>query len=212
MNQIEKEKESSALPQDTEQKIKAAAQEVFFRKGYHGAKVKDIAEAAGVNIALLNYYFRSKEQLFEQIFQETFVSFFGRLVFLLNTDLPLEEKITGLCEHYTDFLLTNPLVPVFILSEMQKGELHFFQRFPLPQTLMESQFARQLREEAETGRIQSIHPLHFFATLLGLLVFPVLAKPILSQVGQLDEAGYTAFLIERKTLVPQILWAYLRTS
>jgi TetR/AcrR family transcriptional regulator len=198
------------LTLDTEQKIKAAAKEVFLRNGFHGAKVKDIAEAAGVNIALMNYYFRSKEQLFEMIFMETFLSFFGRMITLFNEETPLEVKIWKVVDQYTDFVIENPLMPVFVLSELQKNELTFFKQLNLPTLLMESYMAKQLREEAALGNIREVEPLQLLATLMGSIVFPVVARPMLKHIGGLDQEQYNQFLIDRKQITPRMIMAFLR--
>src|SRR4051812_44383250 len=108
---LDKEK-MAELDQDTETKIKKAAEKVFIERGYEGAKIRDIAEEAKVNIALVNYYFRSKEQLFKSIYMETFRSFFGQMVATLNEEAPLEVKVWKIVERYTDFLLANPLIPI----------------------------------------------------------------------------------------------------
>jgi AcrR family transcriptional regulator len=198
------------LPLDTEQKIKAAAKEVFLRKGFHGAKVKDIAEAAGVNIALMNYYFRSKEQLFEQIFLETFISFFGKITTLFNEETPLEVKIWKVVDQYTDFVIENPLLPVFVLSEMQKNELTFFKQLDVASIFKTSFFARQLREEAALGNIRAIDPLHLLATMMGSIVFPVVARPMLQHISGMGQEQYKEFLIERKQITPRMIMAYLK--
>ena len=109
-----------AVP-STEEKIKAAAQKVFMQKGYGAARTRDIASAAGINLALLNYYFRSKEKLFHDIMIERIKLFFGTLAPLLNdASTSLEVKIGRIVSGYLDMLLENPELPLFVLNELRK--------------------------------------------------------------------------------------------
>ncbi len=196
--------------QATETKIKLAAEKVFLERGYDRAKIRDIAEEAGVNIALVNYYFRSKEQLFKSIYLETFGAFFGTMVSLLNEETPLEVKVWKIVDRYTDFLIANPLVPMFILAEHGKNGADFFKQLGVKGMLESARMTRQLREEAERGNIRSMDPVQFVMSVLGSVVFPFMARPIISYVGDLDDDGFLAFLQERKRIVPEMIMAYLR--
>lgn len=195
---------------DTEAKIKEAARKVFLTNGYEGTKTRQIAEEAGVNLALVNYYFRSKEQLFKAIYLETFGVFFGTMVGLLNEATPLEVKIWKIVDKYTDFLLDNPLMPQFILAEHGKHGLGLFQEMNVKHVFGSMRLAAQLREEAEAGRIRAIEPLHFLMTIMGNIVFPIIARPVISYIGDLDEAGFRQFMNERKTMIPEMVMCYLR--
>ena len=198
------------LDQDTETKIKKAAEKVFIERGYEGAKIRDIAEEAKVNIALVNYYFRSKEQLFKSIYMETFRAFFGQMVATLNEEAPLEVKVWKIVERYTDFLLTNPLIPIFILSELRQNSSAFFKELKVRDMVQSSLLTQQLRQEAEKGNIRPIEPLQFIVSVLGSVVFPFVARPIISYIGDLDEAGFRKFMEERKRIAPEMIMSYLR--
>ena len=114
----------------TEEKIKEAARRVFTEKGYSGTRTRDIAQEAGINLALLNYYFRSKQKLFEEIMLEKVIKLFGGLsTVFYNSDSSLEEKLDEVAELYIDMLLKNPLLPTFVLSELAKG--HFVIEIPI---------------------------------------------------------------------------------
>jgi TetR/AcrR family transcriptional regulator len=197
---------------DTEVKIKEGAKKVFLDQGYERATIRMIAKEADVNIALVNYYFRSKEQLFKSIYQETFAAFFGSIVRLLNEETPLEVKIWKIVDRYTDFLLDNPMVPLFILSEIRQNGATFFQEMNVREVIRTSSFTRQLQEEIEKGAIRRVHPFHVIFSLMGNLVFPVMARPIVSYVGGLTEESFKAFMIERKQIIPEMIMAYLRKT
>ena len=176
--------------QDAETKIKEAARQVFLARGYEGTTVRQIAETAGVNLAMINYYFRSKEQLFKSIYAETFAQFIGQMAFMLNEPTPLEVKIWKIVDRYTDFIMANPLIPSFILSEQQTNDGAFFKELNARGLLEKSMFVKQLREEAERGHIRAIEPLQVVMVILGNIVFPVVARPVVSYVGGLDDAGF----------------------
>lgn len=195
----------------TEQRIKDAARQVFMQKGYHGTKIRDIAEAAGINLALVNYYFRSKEQLFELIYQETFITFLGVLAKVLNEPTPLEVKIWKIAEHYTDFVKANPLIPMFILSEHREGIAKLFEQRQARQTLEGSLFWKQLHEEIQAGRIRPITPVHLVSSIVGGILFPLLAQPMIMYMsGGMKPEEFSTFMDERRHLVPEMVMAYLR--
>src|SRR5690348_4687297 len=102
---------------DTEQRILDAAHEVFLRRGTAGARMQDIAAEAGVNSALLHYYFRSKERLARAVFQRAIEGLLPPVLQLLASDLSLEEKVTGVVHHELDHLARAPYLPGFVLGE-----------------------------------------------------------------------------------------------
>src|SRR3979411_1323520 len=115
-----KKKADSAL--STEEKIKEAARIVFMKKGYSATRTRDIAEEAGINLALLNYYFRSKEKLFNIVMVGNFRQFIrGISVNLLDETASIDEKIKRLVTAYIDFLSVNPDLPIFIINEIRSN-------------------------------------------------------------------------------------------
>lgn len=196
--------------QDTETKIKEVARRVFLEYGYEGTKIRQIADEAGVNLAMVNYYFRSKEQLFKSIYLETFREFIGRIAVLVNEETPLEVKIWKIVDRYTDFILENPSVPTFILSEMRQDGPAFFQEMKIKGLIDGSYFRRQLIEEAEKGNIRPVEPIQVIVIIMSNIVFPVMAQPIISYVGSLDTNGFRQFMETRKRMIPEMIMAYLR--
>ncbi len=191
-------------------KIKEAARRVFLAQGYEGTKMRQIAEAAGVNLAMINYYFRSKEQLFKSIYAETFAQFVGQMAQMINEPTPLEVKIWKIVDRYTDFIMDNPLIPSFILSEQQANNGAFFKEINARGLIENSVLKKQLLEEAEKGNIRAIEPLQVIMTILGNIVFPVVARPVVSYVGGLDDDGFQEFMKTRKQIVPEMIIAYLK--
>lgn len=191
----------------TEQKIRTAASTVFTKKGYAATRTRDIAEEAGINLALLNYYFRSKEKLFELIMMEKLSSFFGTIVPVLNdTSLSLDEKIISVSERYANMLMEHPDLPLFILGEVRTNPETFANKLPIGKAL-ESHFIKQLQE-----RRPDLHPFHFLMNLLGLAVFPFILKPLLMTTGALNERAFNAKISERIALIPKWMNAMLKAK
>lgn len=198
-------KKNEEVDLSTEEKIKGAAQRVFMKKGYAGTRTRDIAEEAGINLALLNYYFRSKEKLFELIMSEKLLKFFGVLAPILNdANATLDEKIISFSNNYIDLLTLNPELPLFILSELRTDPERFVSKFPLSK-VVDSHFIKQLHE-----RRPDLHPLHFLMNILGLSVFPFIMKPVFQASGILNEKAFGARMEERKTLIPRWINSMLK--
>ncbi|WP_421829669.1 TetR/AcrR family transcriptional regulator [Larkinella sp.] len=196
--------------QNTEQMIKEAAKKVFLERGFDGAKLRHIAEESGTTMAMVNYYFRGKEQLFQRIFLETMGVFLGKVISILNEEVPLEIKVWKVADTYTDFLQANPHVPVFVLAELQKDSSEIFEKLNVKSLIESTYFTKQLQIEGEKGTIRNVKPLQLIVTMLGSLVFPFMAKPIVSYIGGMDDAAYKAFLDERKVIVFETIMAYLK--
>src|SRR3954463_7666646 len=105
-----------------EQKILEAAKQVFFDKGMHGARMQDIADKAGINKAMLHYYFRSKEKLFETIFIDATGHLFPKLSSILESDKTIFEKIELICVEYINQIQQIPYLPIFIISEASRQQ------------------------------------------------------------------------------------------
>jgi AcrR family transcriptional regulator len=184
----------------TEEKIKAAARKVFLEKGYAGARTRDIAEEAGINLALLNYYFRSKEKLFDLVMLENMQQFLMALKDVLNDHtITLNVKIQNIVSNYINLLKSNPDLPLFILSEIRANPQKFASEIKLREIIFHSHFFMQLREALPAN----ISPMHFLFNLLGLTVFPFIGSPLLKAAGELNDAAFHQLMEERKELIPQ---------
>lgn len=185
------------LDLSTEEKIKEAASIVFTKKGYGNARTRDIAEEAGINLALLNYYFRSKEKLFQIVMAERIDKLFGVLGPVLNDEsTTLEEKLEKITESYINMLLEHPDLPIFVLSEIRNNPEQLSNRFQARKHLTESVFVKQL-----IARRSDINPFHFLMNLLGMNLFPFVAKPVLQPIVG-NEEMYRQLMEQRKKLVP----------
>ncbi|MCE6991779.1 TetR/AcrR family transcriptional regulator [Dyadobacter sp. CY323] len=182
----------------TEEKIKEAAIVVFTKKGYGNARTRDIAEEAGINLALLNYYFRSKEKLFEIVMAERVGKLFSVLGPLLYDETTsLDEKLDRIVDNYITMLLEHPELPIFVLSEIRNSPEQLANRLNARQHLTESVFIKQLAEKRS-----DISPIHFLMSLLGMTLFPFIGKPVLQPLTG-GEDHYKAMMEERKKLIPK---------
>jgi AcrR family transcriptional regulator len=198
---------------NTEQRIKAAARIVFHKKGFAAARTRDIAEEAGMNTALLNYYFRSKEKLFQLIMFETISGFMQNMGLMFNDEeTSFEEKVELLAENYIDLFLLEPEIPLFVMSEIRSHGAGILERMPAANSIMQSVFIKQFKEFAEKRKITETNPLHFMMNLMGMIVFPFIGSPILKKVGKLKEQQFEKLMQERKKLIPVWVKAILRAK
>lgn len=182
----------------TEDKILLAASKVFTQKGYSGTRTRDIAEEAGINLALLNYYFRTKEKLFEQVMKVKIVLLFGQIIpIVTNEKTSLEEKIDLASVKYFEILSKNPNLPIFILSEIQKKTSDIKSILPFERVLNNSFIIQQIKE-----RKPDLNPFHILLNFLSMTAFPFAMKPILTSFDIMNDDEFQQFVEERKTLVP----------
>src|SRR5258706_4583523 len=104
----------------TEERILDAARKVFVRNGMSGARMQDIADEAGINKALLHYYFKNKRKLFEEIFMEAADELFPRINKIFRSEESLFVKIERFCDEYISVVLENPYLPLFVLNELSQ--------------------------------------------------------------------------------------------
>ena len=194
----------------TEERIKAAARKVFHQKGFAGTRTRDIAEEAGINHAMLNYYFRSKEKLFEMVMMETMAQFFKGVNLMLNDEsTSLDEKIDLIVSNYVDLLLKEPELPTFILNEVCPNPQAFVEQNPIKEALTHSVLTRQYAEAVARGEITEPNLMQAILNVIGLVIFPFIAKPILTSIVNIPEEQYKALMLQRKTLIPQWIKAML---
>lgn len=187
----------------TELKILEAAKKVFQNKGYGAARTRDIAAEAGINLALLNYYFRSKQYLFKIIMYDSFKNFVG-VVFSVVTDesLSLEEKIKRVVNGYTDLLIKEPEIATFILTELRNHPEDLIKVIQ-PDILMNSSLMKQFKEAQENGTVKQTEFIHFMVNTVSLTVFPFVGMPIVKMLGAAANKSFEEIINERRELIPQ---------
>jgi AcrR family transcriptional regulator len=193
-----------------EEKILAAAKKVFIAKGMAGARMQDIADAAGINKALLHYYFRSKEKLFEKIFSEVVKDFLPRINELFEADKTVAGKIETFCAAYIDQIKKTPYLPVFILNEINQQPEALVKKLWGNRKPPVALFFQQVQQEIKQGKIKAVNPAQLLMNMLSLCIFPFAARPILELVGGINKKQFDALMEERKKLVPQLIIASIK--
>lgn len=190
---------------NTEKLILQAAKDIFHRKGLAGARMQEIADEAGINKAMLHYYFRSKDKLFEAIFNEECSGFFAKLAELINVDLPLLEKIEYFVENYIDLLMKNSYIPAFIISEMHHNPEMIKNLFVDRVISVKQKFLGDITTAVSLGLIRPIDPRQLIVNIMALCIFPVAARPMLTFMMEIDDREYLEFVETRKKEVAKFI-------
>ena len=196
----------------TEQRILAAAKKIFVQHGMTGARMQDIADEAGINKAMLHYYFRSKEKLFEMIFQEAMGKLLPKVLAIFNGDDPLFVKIERFCEDYIGTVIENPYIPLFVIYELNRD----------PKKLIElmwhggkrpavKKMTDQIEQEIRDGNIKPIEPVQLILNMMSLCIFPFVARPMFQHVNGLSDEEYIQMLERRKTEVSKFIIASIKS-
>ena len=183
----------------TEQKIIQAANKLFTQKGYAATKTRDIAEKAGTNLALLNYYFGSKENLFKKVVQEKLRMLLGAIGPVLSDEaISLEEKIRTITENYTNLLLENEELPIFILNELTVNKALFSEITQGTRQIAQPVIEKQLKEIGA-----EISATDLIINTLSMTMFPFMAKPLITSSGLVEEDEFVGFVTGRKEKIQQ---------
>lgn len=196
---------------DTGNRILAAAKDVFLEKGMHGARTQEIADKAGINKALLHYYFRTKQQLFEAVFRSAFMEMAPRLNSVLNGTGDLFEKIEKVCDMYIGFLQKQPYLPGFVLSELNRNHSFLAEIRDMHTPDLEP-FMQQVEAEISAGRIRQIDPKQLFINTIALNIFPFVGAPLLKMFTQTDDDGFAELIRQRQSGVAQFIINAIRIN
>ncbi|MCP4313924.1 MAG: TetR/AcrR family transcriptional regulator [Bacteroidetes bacterium] len=196
------------LNTETEEKIIISAEKLFYQKGKAGTSMQDIADDAGINRTLLNYYFRSKDQLFEAVFRKALGSFVPTLAALLHSDISFEEYVPKMIHMIIDNMLANPQIPIFILQELSSNPER------MPQIIKEMGIDPILayekmyeKMEAMPDRGKELHSdfSQMIMNLISLCIFPFAARPVITGIlFNGDDDAFIAAMNERKKVLPQM--------
>jgi AcrR family transcriptional regulator len=188
----------------TEKGILDSARRVFTRKGYAAARMDEIAKEAGINRALLHYYFRSKERMFEKIFIERISQFFGGLVAILNSEAPLTEKIRRIIDHDISTFQEHPELPLFIMQELSLNPERlpkFMQGAGVNPKVVIDAFGAQVKKASRNGDMRATDGTQLLINIMSMCVYPFIARPMLRPALGLDEEGFRKMMERRKTEV-----------
>ena len=193
------------LNTETEQKIIASAEKLFYQKGKAGTSMQDIADDAGINRTLLNYYFRSKDQLFEAVFRNAMSHFVPNLAAMLHSDMTFRDYVSQMIETIIDTMLENPQIPIFVLQELSSNP----DRMPeiIKEMGIDPAVAMNKMESEQRKEFGSLmDPRQVIINILSLCIFPFAARPVVTELlfnGDTD--AYIEAMKQRKQLLPLLV-------
>lgn len=195
----------NAKKDTTEEKILEAATNVFVEKGMEGARMQEIADEAGINKALLHYYFRTKERLFEAIFSNVINMAFPQLTQIAKSDAPFVSKLEQVIDAYINLLKKHPFIPVFVLKELNRDPSGMFKlvvKFGLnPQIIVD-----QIQLAMDRGEIIRMDPRHLAINIVSMCIFPFAARPIINfLIFKNDTEALEQFYAERASVIKQFV-------
>lgn len=194
------------IDKSTEQQIIEAARIVFLEKGFDGARMQEIADKAGINKALLHYYFRTKEKLFMSIFVEAIGQLIPRVQTAMQQPTTFRDLVTIFVHSYHDIMEANPFLPVFVVREINR----------MPELVVEmmkdkgfdvSMIKMIITFQVSEGRIRPVDPVQFLISLIGLCIFPFIGMPLLKGVllGNSDEEAKRIMTERREFIIEFVL-------
>jgi AcrR family transcriptional regulator len=184
---------------NTEEKILEAAMLEFSEKGMAGARMQEIANRAGINKALLHYYYRSKDKLFAMVFQIVFKAIAPKFTTILQGDSDIFAKIRAFVYEYITLISSMPHIPVFILHELSSNPDRLSEMV-LGVNINFDDLKKQVEAEIDAGRIKPIAVEDLLINILSLCIFPIVAKPIIKPVLMGNDSSAYNQMIERRKI------------
>ena len=195
---------------NTEEKILHAARDVFQKKGMTGARMQEIADKAGINKALLHYYYRTKEKLFEKVFEIAFSLFIPKAKEMMSSDKPVFNKIEFFVDNYLELLRKHPYIPGFIISELNRNPDILVKLIEMNIQIKQNNIIElldlQIKKEVDAGILKPISARNLMVNVISMCIFPIVARPILQGIlFDTNKKEYDQFLKQRKDFVKEYL-------
>lgn len=198
------EKDSSA-----EIKIKEAARRVFVAKGFDGCSSREIAREAGLNVALVNYYFKSKSHLFELVVVSVMEEFILSMIDIFKSNLPLINKTRIFIEKEYEFLSKHPEIPGFIVNELSKKDKAFFDKLNFIEDVKATNIIEEIIDAQQKGEVRNIDITSIILFMVSNCHFPFMAKSMIQTIQSIDDHTYENTLRLHKQYVTEMLISYL---
>ena len=186
----------------TQELIKETAKNLFFVQGRFDATTQEIADEAGVNRTLVNYYFRSRDNLVQIVFDEAHKVEKEKSEIIMRSELPFKEKITHFIEGSLQTSLQYPYLETYIVSQINKGTCH--KRDVEKEDLQI--FYRDIKKEMELGNIEKVEPIQFIINMISLLIFPSAIRPLFMENMMIDDKEFDRLIAERKDIILKLLF------
>lgn len=186
----------------TEFVIKETAKRLFFKEGKFNATTQEIADAAKVNRTLINYYFRSRNNLFKIVFEEARILEEKRSESIMFSDLNFKDKIANFIEFSLEMNLEYPYLESYIVSQMNQGVCYRKENVKKQTT----KFYEHVEEAMAEGLIEKMEPIQFLLNMISIVNFPMAMRPLIQDNLQISDEEYKRILLERKEIILQTLF------
>jgi len=193
----------------TEQKIKDAARKVFMTKGFSGCTTREIAKSVGINVALLNYYFRSKGKLFELILEAALSDFIEGMVDVFSRDLSLEDKTRLLIDKEFEFLRKHPELPLFIHAGLNQESDSELDQSNFLGRLHQTGIFEQCEQAQKEGKMRQVNMINVTLLFMSNCHFPIMSKKLICGIFQVQEKEHEERILEHQEIVKEMLINYL---
>lgn len=187
----------------TEQLIKDTAKRIFFAEGKFNATTQDIADAAGVARTVINYYFRSKDILFQQVFKEAMDDMRVRLDEVLLSTLPFKKKIVRFIDVFLIELNKYPYKESFMISEINTNGFILPEKAP---SAALKHFFKEIELAMDQGEVKKMMPINFMLNLFSLIAYPLLTRPLFKQMLEITDTKFEQLMHERKKIIVEMLF------
>ncbi len=198
------------LEKDSEKLILKVAQKHFVSKGYVATRTQDIADDAGINKALLHYYYRNKEKLYKAVISKAFGEVMPIFASAFASNGTFWDKIKKIINTYIDTLRSHPELPIFIMTELSQNNVSLIEELKKHSAIQPSiqQFLKDIETEVATGNIREISSPQLVLNIIGMSVFPFMAKPIFTKLFEIPSEAFGALMEERK----QTIYNFIRNA
>lgn len=196
----------------TEEQILKVAKEVFTRKGYAATRMQEIADLAEINKAMLHYYFRSKEKLFNAILEQTMKEIAPEFIAALKKEGTTLERFENIVRAYIGTIRANPHMPIFILHELSQNRTSLIES--IKEKMAEvpdfTELMAQIQRDIAAGEIKAFNPIHLLLNVMSMCIFPFIARPIFSSLVEIPIEMYDMILQQREEEIMLFLRSALR--
>jgi len=194
---------------NTEQKILDVAEGLFLDKGFAMTTTTEIARRVGCNQALVHYYFRTKENLFEKLFEKKFLLFTSAITLNNQKTKGLKDKIEDIITKHLDVIAANPKLPFLIINEITTNPDKFrniLEKLKEESATLLKMLDKELNIEIEKGTIRKISSFDLLLNILSLNIFMFVAKPMLLGVKNFTPKEFDEFVLKRREEVFRTVW------
>lgn len=197
------------VTEKSEDKIREAAKRVFLKKGFDGTTSRDIAKEADMNIALTNYYFRSKEKLFLEIFKDVLEEYFQNMLAILNKDIDIKTKISEIIDNDFAMMKKEPDLVIFIMNEIHKSPQRLFPDMSIFRQVRETYLKKQLEEGAANGTLRPMQLENILPLIKCGVEFIFMGKEIHKELFMMTDEDFEKYAEEQKEHIKAMVCNYL---